>query len=291
MDADDTLIKTRKAPLCNAPKIIKGNIPVDNSFLLLTDAEKEEYIIMEPNGAKYIRPFIGAKELIYDIKRWCFWLVDVDPSEFRNLPLLRERIEGVRRFRLASKKEATRKYAELPFLFMEIRQPKRPYLAIPEVSSINRKYIPMSFFEPNVITNSKLRMIEGANLYHFGVLQSAMHMTWTRQVCGRLRLDFQYSNDVVYNNFVWPQDPRHQDVQIVSKAAEEILAIREQHPRSSLADLYDLLAMPKDLLDAHKRLDKAVDRCYRREAFKTDAERLRFLFERYIALTASEAKP
>jgi N-6 DNA Methylase len=291
VDADDTLIKTRKAPLCNAPKIIKGNIPVDNSFLLLTDAEKEEYIIMEPNGAKYIRPFIGAKELIYDIKRWCFWLVDVDPSEFRNLPLLRERIEGVRRFRLASKKEATRKYAELPFLFMEIRQPKRPYLAIPEVSSINRKYIPMSFFEPNVITNSKLRMIEGANLYHFGVLQSAMHMTWTRQVCGRLRLDFQYSNDVVYNNFVWPQDPRHQDVQIVSKAAEEILAIREQHPRSSLADLYDLLAMPKDLLDAHKRLDKAVDRCYRREAFKTDAERLRFLFERYIALTASEAQP
>jgi N-6 DNA Methylase len=289
VDAGDTVIKTRKSPLSDAPKIVKGNIPVDSSFLLLTDAEKEEYIMREPSGAKYIRPFIGAKELIYDIKRWCFWLVDIDPSEFRNLPLLRERIEGVRRFRLASKKEATRKYAELPFLFMEIRQPTHPYLAIPEVSSINRKYIPLSFFKPNVITNSKLRTIEGANLYHFGVLQSAMHMAWTRQVCGRLRLDFQYSNDIVYNNFVWPQDPRPQDVLTVSKSAEVILAIREQYPKASLADLYDPLAMPRDLLDAHRRLDKAVDRCYGREPFATDLERLRFLFERYTALTASEA--
>ncbi|MGZ4848174.1 MAG: DNA methyltransferase [Halobacteriota archaeon] len=290
VDAENILIKTRKTPLCDAPRIVKGNIPVDGSFLLLTDKDKLEYLEKEPDGAQYIYPFISAKEFLYNVKRWCFWLPNVDPAELRRLPLLRQRLAKVREFRLSSRKEATRRYADKPYLFMERRQPTDTYLAVPEVSSENRRYIPLAFLAPNVITNSKVRMVEGASLYHFGVLQSAMHMAWARQVCGRLRRDFQYSNDIVYNNFPWAENPQLQGVHAVSDAAQAVLSVRERYPNASLADLYDPLATPKDLLAAHKKLDKAVDRCYRREAFKTDSERLHFLFERYAALTASEAK-
>ena len=291
VDAENILIKIRKVPLCEVPKMVRGNYLVDRGFLLLTDEERDEYITKEPQGARFIRQIIGADELLYNIKRWCFWLVDTDPSEFRQLPLLRERLAKVQAYRLSSKKEATQKYAEKPYLFMERRQPNSAYLAVPRVSSETRKYIPLAFCTSDIITLSTIHTLEGANLYHFGILQSSMHMAWTRQVCGRLEERLQYSNTLVYNNFTWPKDPRPQDVQAVISSAQEVLRVRGGYPNASLADLYDPLAMPRDLLDAHKKLDKAVDRCYRREAFKTDAERLRFLFERYIALTASEAKP
>jgi hypothetical protein len=291
VDAEDILIKTRPAPPCHAPKMAFGSMPNDGGFLLLTDTEKVEYVKQEPQGEKYIRQFIGAKELIHNIKRWCFWLVDVEPAEFRHLPLLRAKIESVRQYRAASKRETTRELAEQPYLFGEIRQPSNRYLAVPRISSEARKYIPLAYFEPVVVTNTDIiHTLNGANPYQFGVLQSSMHMAWVRQICGRMRLDLRYSSTLVYNNFAWPQDPRPQDMEAVSKAAQEVLAIRERYPNATLADLYDLLAMPKDLLQAHKRLDKAVDRCYRREAFKTDLERLRFLFERYVTLIASEAE-
>jgi hypothetical protein len=290
VDAENTLIKTRNAPLCDVPKMRRGNHSIDGGFLLLTHEQKAEYVKREPQGEKYIMELAGATELLYNVKRWCFWLTDIDPSELRHLPLLRERIANVRSLRLSSKKEATRRYAEKPYLFMERRQPTSKYLAVLRISSENRKYIPLVFCEASIVAHHSIYVIENATLYHFGVLQSAMHMAWTKQVTGRLEERLQYSNGVVYNNFAWAESPRAQDVQAVSKAAEDVLAIRERYPNSLLADLYDVLAMPRDLLDAHKKLDKAVDRCYRREAFKTDAERLRFLFERYIALTASEAK-
>lgn len=250
--------------------MMRGIYAFDGGFLLLTDAEKDDYVEREPQGAKYIRPIISATEFLHNIKRWCFWLVDADPSELRRLPLLRERIAKVKEFRLASKDAATRKLAEQPHLFRTPTiQPTNTYLAVPRVTSENRKYVPLAFLEPNLITNTTMYMLESANLYQFGMLQSSMHMAWIRQVCGRMRLDLQYSNDLAYNNFAWPQDPRSQDVQAVKEAAEAVLTIRERYPNASLADLYDPLFMPKDLLDAHKRLDKAVDRCYRREPFAT----------------------
>jgi len=245
---------------------------------------------MEPQGEKYIRRYVGARELLHNIKRWCFWLEDADPSEFRRLPLLRERIAKVRAFRLASSDAGTRRQAETPHLFRTpTMQPASNYLAVPSVTSETRKYIPLAFCEASEIANNRLHILENASLYHFGVLHSAMHMAWTRQVCGRMRFDFLYSSDLAYNTLAWAEAPRPQDVQAISDAAQAVLKIRERYPNASLADLYDPLAMPKDLLNAHKRLDRAVDRCYRRERFATDLERLRFLFERYTELTASEA--
>ena len=290
VDAENIIIKSRPVPLCDAPKMAFGNMPNDGGFLILSDLEKAEYVKQEPQGEKHIRQFIGAKELLHNIKRWCFWLVDIEPAELRRLPLLRAKVESVRQHRTASKRQTTRELAEQPYLFGEIRQPTSRYLAVPRISSETRKYIPLAYFEPDVVTNTDIiHSVNGANHYQFGILQSYMHMAWVRQVCGRLEERLRYSNSLVYNNFPWPKTPRPQDVQAVSSAAEEILNMRERYPNASLADLYDLLAMPKDLLDAHKRLDKAVDRCYRQKAFKTDADRLRFLFERYEALTKPEA--
>ncbi len=291
VDAEDTLIRNRTAPLCDVPKMTRGNHPVDGGFLILTDAERAEYVLREPQGEKYIRQLISAKESLHKIKRWCFWLVDADPSELRRLPLLRKRIAKVKELRLASKDAGTRRQAEHSHLFRTPTiQPESNYIAIPAHSSEARKYIPMAFCDASVIAHNSMHVLKNASLYHFGVLQSAMHMAWTRQICGRLRLDLRYSSDVVYNNFAWAENTRPQHEQAVSDAAQAVLDIRERYPNASLADLYDPLSMPKDLLDAHKRLDRAVDRCYRRDAFKTDTERLRFLFERYAALTASEAK-
>jgi hypothetical protein len=290
VDAENRLIKNRMAPLCNVPKMAWGTKPSEGGFLLLTDVERAEYIKREPLGEKYIRQIIGAHELLHNIKRWCFWLADVSPSELRHLPLLMERLVNVRDWRLSSKAESTRQYAEKPYLFKQRHQPTSTYIAIPAHSSEARKYIPMAFCEASVIAHNSIHTLANATLYHFGTLQSSMHMAWTRQVCGRLKGDYRYSNVLVYNNFAWPDAPRPQDVQAVSDAALAVLDARQRYPQDSLADLYDPLAMPKDLLDAHRRLDRAVDRCYRREAFKTDSERLRFLFERYAALTASEVK-
>ena len=201
------------------------------------------------------------------------------------MPLLRERVARVKEFRLASKKEATRQYAEKPYLFMERRQPSSTYLAVPSVTSETRKYIPLAFFEASIIANNRLHVLENASPIISGCFNP--RCTWHgRGKCADGWVDFIYSSDLVYNNFAWPQDPRPQDVQAVSDAAQAVLDVRERYPQNSLADLYDPLAMPKDLLDAHRKLDRAVDRCYRREAFKADSERLRFLFERYAALTA-----
>lgn len=291
VDAENILIKARKSPICDVPKMTRGSHPVDGGFLLLSDAEKAAYIKKEPLGEKYIRRIIGAKELLYNIKRWCFWLEDADPSELRRLPLLRDRIARVKELRLASRDAGTRRQAEHSHLFRTpTMQPTSRYLAVPTVTSETRKYIPLVFCEASVIANNLVHILETEKLYHFGILQSAMHMAWMRQVCGRLEERLRYSSDLVYNNFPFADDPLPQDVQGVEDAAAAVLAIRERYSNASLADLYDPLAMPKDLLDAHKRLDRAVDRCYRHERFATDLERLRYLFERHTAMIASAAK-
>ena len=195
-----------------------------------------------------------------------------------------DRIEKVRGSRLASTRAATRALAQTPFLFAEIRQPQCAYVAIPEVSSENRYYIPMAIVEPDVVPLNKLYVIDGGDSYHFGVLMSAMHMGWMRAVAGRLESRYQYSASIVYNNYPWPEptDAQHKKVEAL---AQGVLDARANHPTSTLADLYHPTTMPPDLRKAHDALDKAVDQCYRKEPFTSERERVEYLFGLYRKLT------
>jgi len=261
-------------------------MPRDGGSLILTDAEAKEFRRMEPAAEKWLRPYTGAQEFLNGDMRWCFWLVDVPPSELRSLPQTLVRVDAVRKFRLESKAATTRKFAETPTLFCQIAQPESDYLLIPRVSSERRKYIPIGYMDQSVIANDQVLTITGATIFHFGILCSEMHNAWMRYTCGRLESRFRYSKDIVYNNFPWPGEPTDKQRATVETAAQAVLDARAQFPQSSLADLYDPLTMPPALVKAHQALDRAVDACYRKAAFANDAQRVEFLFERYQQLTS-----
>jgi hypothetical protein len=265
--------------------MVYGNKPVDGGNLFMTDAEKSEFLNKEPRAEKYVRRILGSQEFINGENRWCLWLKDAMPGEIRTMPEIMRRVEAVRKFRMQSKKAATVRQAEAPSLFAEIRQTGGDYLLVPLVSSEHRTYIPLGFFTGEVIVNNLASIVPDATLYHFGVLTSTMHMAWMRQVCGRLKSDYRYSNNLVYNNFPWPETPSPMQIERVTKSARRVLDIRAEFIDSTLADLYDPDAMPKQLLDAHRILDSAVDLCYRPTAFKTALERLKFLFDLYRKYT------
>lgn len=282
VDADDIVIVKRRTPICNVPKISNGSMPNDEGHLLFSSEEKDEFLIKEPGAAKYIRPLISSDQFINGKNRWCLWLKDAIPTEIRQFPEVMRRVDAVRRHRLESPREATQMLADYPTLFGEIRQPDSDYIIVPRHSSELRKYLPMSLLQSSdAIASDSCDFIQNATLYHFGVLTSAMHMAWFRQVCGRIKSDYRYSNTLVYNNFPWPEKPTPKQQDKVTDAAQNVLDLRAEFPDASLADLYDPNAMPKELLDAHKTLDAAVDSCYRSIGFKTDLERLTYLFELY----------
>lgn len=285
IDAPDVVISSRSKPINNVPAMVFGSKPTDSGFLLLDDEEKKGLLLVEPLAEKFVKPLISAEEFINGKKRWCLWLVDVNPTELRNLPEVMKRINGVKEFRKASKKAQTVELAETPYLFAEIRQPKSDFVLIPIHSSENRKYIPMAFFDKENIVNNSCAMLPNATLYHFGILTSTMHMAWTRQVCGRIKSDYRYSNNIVYNNFPWAESVTEEQKEKISKAAQAVLNAREQFPDSTLADLYDPSTMPKVLVDAHKKLDEVVDKSYRPQAFNSELERLEFLFNLYRKYT------
>ncbi len=286
VDAKNVLISKRKHPICNVPEMSYGSMANDGGNLLLTNEEKE--ILVNSNSLiyKFIRPFVGSYEFINNIKRWCLWLKDVPPNEFSSITLIRDRINEVKKYRLASNRLATRKLSETPYLFGELRQPNSNYLLIPGVSSENRKYIPIGYLNNDVIASDLARTIPNASLYHFGILESIMHMGWVKYVCGRLKSDFRYSGSIVYNNFPWPENPTEKQIKAIEDAAQKVLVARLQFPESSLADLYDPLTMPPVLVKAHNELDKAVDLAYRPQAFTSEANRMVFLFELYEKYTA-----
>ena len=261
MDAPIVFIESRKKPLCQVPEITKGSIPVDDGSLIIESEEYLEFIKREPEAKKYIRPYVGAREFIHNLSRYCLWLEGVSPKELNQMSLVRERVAKVRSFRLASNKAATRRYADMPTRFMEIRQPDSNYILVPSHSSENRRYIPMGFISPEVICSNANLMIPHATLYHFGVLESNVHMSWMRVVCGRIKSDYRYSNDIVYNNFPWPTPTEEQKAKI-EKTAQAILDARALYPDSSLADLYDELTMPVELRKAHQENDRAVMQAY-----------------------------
>lgn len=286
VDAPDAHLSNRRQPISHIPEIVFGNMPNDGGNLLMTDAEKNELLLKEPAAEKFIRPFMSAYEFINNEPRWCLWLLDVSPHELRQLPEISLRVHAVKQLREASNRPATRELAAFPTLFGEIRQPINRYLAIPKTSSERRNFIPIAFLDATCIASTELFTIDSATLYHFGILTSTMHMAWVRYTCGRMKSDYRYSAGIVYNNYPWPDEPSDKQRATVEAAAQAVLDARAQFPQSSLADLYDPLTMPPALVKAHQALDRAVDACYRKATFTSDAQRVEFLFERYQQLTS-----
>ena len=258
---DAVFIESRKTPICDVPQILKGSSPVDGGHLLLSEAERDDLLLKNPSAEKFVRRFYGAKEYLHNIPRYCLWLEGILPEELNKLSYVKERVIAVKKFRSESTKEATRKYAEYPLRFMEIRQPDSDYILIPRHSSENRRYIPMGFLSSNEICGDANIMMPNATLYHFGVLMSNVHMAWVRAVCERLEMRYRYSNDIVYNNFPWCSPSDEQRLKI-ERTAQEILDVRALYPNSSLSDLYDEISMPPELRKAHTQNDKAVMQAY-----------------------------
>lgn len=285
VDAENVIVSSRSKPISEVPEMSFGSMPNDGGYLIFNDEEKKDFLENEPAAKKFVFPLLSAKEFLHGENRWCLWLKDASPSEIKNIPEIKKRVDAVREYRLSSKREATKKLANYPYLFGEIRQPKNNYVLIPRHSSENRIYIPFAFFSKESIASDSCITLPDATLYHFGILTSQMHMAWVRAVCGRIKSDYRYSNNIVYNNFPWAMNVSEKQKERVEKSAQAVLDARKEYPDSSLADLYDPSAMPKNLVDAHRALDKAVDLCYRPEAFKTELERLEFLFALYRQYT------
>lgn len=286
IDAKDITISARTKPICNVPEIVFGSMPNDGGNLIIEANDYDDFIKAEPLSQKYIKQLLGAEEFINNKKRYCLWLKGANPEDIAKMPLVRERIEKVKEIREASKRKETKELAKYPMLFGEIRQPDSEYIIVPRVSSERRKYVPMGFLDKDIITSDSALIIPDATLYEFGILTSIMHMTWMKYVCGRLKSDYRYSNKIVYNNFPWPLNPSEKQKDRVKELAQRVLDVRAKYPDCSLAILYNQETMPADLTKAHNELDKAVDACYGKKSFASDAERMEFLFNLYEQYTA-----
>lgn len=283
-EGKNIFIESRAKPIHDFPSMTKGSQPTDGGHLILTADEYEELLENEPVADKWIKPFIGGYEFINNQTRYCLWLKDISPAELKQMPYVLERISKVKETRLSSPTPSVKEFSKYPHLFTQDRQPHTSYLVIPEVSSINRKYIPIGFVDPGTICSNKLQIINDATLYMFGTLQSLMHMTWTRYVSGRMKSDYSYSPQV-YHNFPFPYNINEKNKLAVEQAAQKVMDARAQFPDSSLADLYDPNTMPPILVKAHQQLDKTVDACYGVKTFASEAKRMEFLFElheRYV---------
>ena len=261
IDAPILFIENRTKPICKVSEMSKGSIPVDDGNFFLTTEERDELIKKEPQVVKFIKPFLGAREFLHNEERWCLWLIYASPNELKAMPSVMERIRKIKQFRQESTKAATRKFADYPTRFMEIRQPTTNYILFPSHSSETRKYIPIGFETPDIICGNANLVIPNASLYEFGVLTSNVHMAWMRIVAGRLEMRYRYSNTIVYNNFPWCNpDEKHKT--IIEHTAQLILDARAKYPDCSLADLYDDTTMPPELRKAHQLNDKAVMQAY-----------------------------
>jgi hypothetical protein len=291
VEGSDIVVLKKNKPISNVPEIIYGSFALDNGYFTLAETEKEALITSNPESAKYIRKFIGGRELIHRENRFCLWLLGAKPDEIRKFPLILERIEKVKQWRTTSNRKTTQKLALTPTVFAEIRQPNTPYLAFPTLSSENRNYILIAFLSPDIIASNQLYVLPNATLYLLGILTSQMHMTWVKYIGGRFKSDYRYSSTIVYNNYPFPQNVSEKQQQKVEEAAQLVLETREKYPNSSLADLYDPLTMPPDLVKAHQTLDKAVDLCYRSQPFINELNRIEFLFNLYETLSTPLLTP
>ena len=262
-DAPDVFIYSRSKPICDVPEMGIGNKPIDGGFYLFTDEEKDDFLKKEPKAEGFFHPWLGSKEFIHGYRRWCLWLGEATFSDLKQLPECRKRVEQVREYRLASKSAGTRKIADKPTRFHVENMPEGSSIIIPEVSSSRRKRVPMGFVGPEIFCSNKVRLIPNASLYHYGILQSQFHNAWVRIVTGRLKDDYQYSANIDYNNFVWPE-PTESQREEVERCAQAVLDARDAQEGATLADMYD----PKnetffpELMSAHKALDAAVEAAY-----------------------------
>lgn len=257
LDADNVFVESRSKPLCDVPEIGIGNKPIDGGNYLFTKEEMDEFLKTEPAAGKWFKPWYGSQEFINRCPRYCLWLGDCPPNELRKMPECMKRVEAVRQLRLASKSAGTVKLADTPTRFHVENMPEGTYIVVPEVSSERRRYVPMGFMTPDILCSNLVKIIPNATLYHLGVLTSNVHMAWMRAVCGRLKSDYRYSKDVVYNNFPWPTPTDAQKAKI-EQTAQAILDARALYPDASLADLYDETTMPPELRKAHQNNDRAV---------------------------------
>ncbi|WP_368665917.1 class I SAM-dependent DNA methyltransferase [Limnohabitans sp. WS1] len=285
VDAPAIFLSNRREPLCKVSPMNKGSQPTDGGHLLLSADDEQAIRDTDPIAARYIRPFLGAEEFINNTPRFCLWLAHMTNADLAASPELQRRIAGVKAMRLASPKVPTQKLAAVPHLFGEIRQPKEDFIAIPEVSSERRTFIPIGFLSANIIPSNKIQTISNGTLFQFGVLCSTMHNAWMRYTCGRLKSDYSYSSSIVYNNYPWPTPSPAQQAAIET-AAQAVLDARAQHPGQSLAWLYDPenLRKNKSLQVAHDAVDEAVDDAYGYEESNDDTHRVAYLFKLYEKL-------
>ena len=255
VDAPDVFIESRSLPICDIPKMTTGNRPADGGHLIIEAEDYDSFIKQEPEAKNYIKRLMGAKEYINNQKRYCLWLVGISPAELRKMPLVLERVEACRQDRLNGA-EDRQKLADTPTIFRELKNPLT-YIIVPRHSSENRRYIPMGFLDNTFIPADSATIIPEATLFHFGIIMSNVHMAWVRTVCGRIKSDYRYSKDIVYNNFPWPTPTDEQKAKI-EQTAQAILDARALYPDSSLADLYDEVIMPSELRKAHQNNDRAV---------------------------------
>lgn len=261
LDADNVFVESRSKPLCDVPEIGIGNKPIDGGNYLFTKEEMEEFLKVEPAAEKWFKTWYGSQEFINRCPRYCLWLGNCPPNELRKMPECLKRVEAVRQLRLSSKSAGTVKLADTPTRFHVENMPNGTYILLPKVSSERRRYIPMGFMTPDTFCSDLVFIIPDADIYHFGILTSNVHMAWMRAVCGRLEMRYRYSKDVVYNNFPWPSPTDAQKAKI-EQTAQAILDARALYPDASLADLYDETTMPPELRRAHQQNDRAVMAAY-----------------------------
>ena len=286
MDGGDILVRSRNKPLCKVPAMIYGNKPADGGHLIIEDSDYEEFIRKDPGSISYIKPLLGAAEYINNKKRWCLWLDGVSPSEIKKCPFVYERVRLCKESREQSIAEGIRKFALTPSLFAQRTQPvDKDFIIIPRVSSQTRQYIPMGFIKSGTIVTDRVQIIPDANVFDFGIIISSVHMAWMRVTCMRLKSDYSYSKDVVYNNFPWPVNHDMAMIEKISATAQGILDARALYPDSSLADLYDEVTMPPELRRAHRANDAAVLEAYGFPKDATESDIVARLFKMYQELT------
>ena len=277
-------VRETSSPINGLPKLVIGSKPIDGGHYIFTDEERDAFLMLEPDAAPFLRPYIGAREYLQGGRRWILALHDASPATLARLPRVRERIAAVRAYRKASRSAPTQKLAETPTLYHVNVVPTEPFMVIPEVSSERRDYVPIAWLDPPVIPSNKVRVLPNATLQQFALLTSAMHMAWVRHIGGRLKSDFQYGIGVIYNTF--PTPPGDADLSKMKPLAQTVLDARAAHPDATLAELYDPDLMPPDLRRAHQALDRAVDALYRRGGFASERERVEHLFALYEKMRA-----
>lgn len=286
IDAPNVFIESTKKTLSNVPDLVFGSMPNDSGFLSDYSQEDRDAIVKEyPDSEIAFKRFLGATEFINNKVRWCLWLKGVSPSIIRSIPPISNAVAAVKEMREQSSREATRKLADFPMLFGEIRQPNTDYIIIPAHSSEKRKYIPIGFVSNDIICSNANLLMPNASLYHFGVLTSNVHNAWIHTICGRIKSDFRYSVNIVYNNFPWPT-PTDEQKSKIEQTAQAILDARALYPDCSLADLYDELTMPVELRKAHQANDKAVMQAYGFWGkLNTESECVAELMKMYVKIT------